>query len=54
MPERLPYFEKNVRYRLYVRHLYRNGIIGLNKVAEYLDLPLIEARKVVQQWDVGS
>lgn len=50
-PEPLPYFEKNQRYILYLRKLYCNGELGVNKVAEYLDLPLVEARKVVREWD---
>lgn len=53
-PEPLRYFEKNIRYNLHVQNLYRAGAIGVNKVAEYLGLPIIEARRVVQEWGVGS
>lgn len=51
-PMPLPYFEKNNRFTLHLQSLYRNGDIGLNKVAEYLELPLMEARKVVREWGV--
>jgi|SRR5690554_4052232 len=51
-PHPLPYFEKGTRYRLLVQKLYQDGEIGVNKVAEYLDLPISEARRVVREWGV--
>lgn len=53
-PKPLPYFEKSNRYSLLVRNLYRNGSIGLNKVAEYLGISLIETRKTVKEWGGNS
>lgn len=52
-PAPLPYFEKNNRYKLYIQTLYRTGEIGLNKVAEFLDLSVVEARQMSQQWGIG-
>ncbi len=53
-PSPLPYFEKNHRFTLYLQNLYNNGGIGLNKVAEYLDVSIVEARKTVREWGVDG
>lgn len=53
-PRPLAYFEKNHQLTLCLENLYERGDIGLNKVAEYLGLSLIEARKVVMGWGVDG
>lgn len=53
-PKPLPYIEKNHQLTFCLQNLYERGEIGLNKVAEYLGLSLLEARKVVREWGVGG
>lgn len=49
-PDPLPYFKKSERFNLLVQSLYRKGSIGLNKMAEYFDISIMEAREMVKKW----
>lgn len=49
-PEPIQYIQKNQKFNSVVKTLYLSGVIGVNKVAELLNMKVIETRRLINGW----
>lgn len=49
-PNPIPYHDKNTKFLNSIKELYISDEIGVSKVAELLNIKIIEARKLVKGW----